>query len=371
MTEHVECIVIGAGVIGLAVARACALAGRETVVVEAEAAIGTGISSRNSEVLHAGIYYAPGSLKARLCVAGRQALTDYCDTHGVDYRRCGKLVVATCEAQRDTLHRIQTRAEANGVHDLRWLEPAAARELEPALRCTAALASPVTGIIDSHGLMLALQGDIEAAGGMLALGSPVIGGRVAHDGIALRIGAAAPMELVAGQVINCAGLQAPSIAAAIDGVPKASVPRARLAKGNYYSLTGRAPFSRLIYPVPEPGGLGVHLTLDLAQQARFGPDVEWVETPDYRVAPDRGKHFYKAVRRYWPELPDGALQPDYAGIRPKLVRAADDSPDFMIQDQREHGIAGLINLYGIDSPGLTACLALAGEVAARLDDFSR
>ncbi len=367
MTDRVDCVVIGAGVVGLAVARACALAGLETLALEAESAIGTATSARNSEVIHAGLYYPRGSLKARLCVQGRQALTDYCATHGVAHRRCGKLIVATDNAQTDALDRIGAAARANGVHDLRRLDATQAQAREPALRCVAALESPSTGIIDSHGLMLALQGDLEATGGLLALRSPVLSGQILKDGgLLLRVGGDEPTELIARYIINCAGLQAQTVAATLDGLPPASIPAGRYAKGNYYALSGKAPFSRLIYPVPEPGGLGVHLTLDLGGQARFGPDVEWINAIDYTVDPARADGFYAAIRRYWPDLRDGVLRPDYAGIRPKLVVPAGQDADFLIQDAAAHGVSGLVNLYGIESPGLTACLAIADEVVARL-----
>ncbi|MEK6347662.1 MAG: NAD(P)/FAD-dependent oxidoreductase [Burkholderia sp.] len=371
MTDTVECVVIGAGVVGLAVARACAERGWETVIVEAETAIGTGTSSRNSEVIHAGIYYPAGSLKARLCVEGRQLLYAYCEARQVPYRRCGKLIVATHDAQRDALAAVEAAARANGVTDLRRIEAAEARALEPALHCVAALESPSTGIVDSHALMLALLGDAERAGAAIAYRSPVIGGEVlrdhGHTVIELETGGDEPMRLRARRVINAAGLYAQAVAGALHGLPPASIPRARYAKGNYYALSGRAPFSRLIYPVPEPGGLGVHLTLDLANQARFGPDVEWIDTIDYRVDPGRAGRFYEAIRRYWPALPDAALQPAYSGIRPKLDAPDGGSADFMIQSARDHGVPGLVNLYGIESPGLTASLAIASEVLARLD----
>ncbi|WP_186247799.1 NAD(P)/FAD-dependent oxidoreductase [Burkholderia gladioli] len=369
MTDSVECVVIGAGVVGLAVARACARRGWETVIVESEAMIGTGTSSRNSEVIHAGIYYAAGSLKARLCVAGRQQLYAYCEAAGVPHRRCGKLIVATDAAQRDALDAIEAAARANGVTDLRHLDAAQARALEPSLHCVAALESPSTGIVDSHALMLALLGDAERAGAMIAYRSPVSGGEILREAggplIELEVGGDEPMTIRARRVINAAGLHAQSVARTLRGLPADTIPRERYAKGNYYSLAGRAPFSRLIYPVPEPGGLGVHLTLDLANQARFGPDVEWVDSIDYRVDPARAERFYAAIRRYWPALPDQALQPAYSGIRPKL-----DTPDadFVIQGAGVHGVAGLVNLYGIESPGLTASLAIADEVLARLDE---
>ncbi|CAG9271702.1 NAD(P)/FAD-dependent oxidoreductase [Paraburkholderia unamae] len=368
MTDTVDCVVIGAGVVGLAVARACARQGWETVLVEAENAIGSGTSSRNSEVIHAGIYYPQGSLKARLCVQGKQQLYAYCDAKGVEYRRCGKFIVATNEGQLDALRAIRAAAAANGVNDLRWLEGVQAQALEPALHCVAALESPSTGIIDSHGLMLALQGDFEAAGGMLALCSPVTGGAVRADGIVLEVGGAEPMQLAARRVVNSAGLFAQQVAASIEGIARESIPPGRYAKGNYYSLTGAAPFSRLIYPVPEEGGLGVHLTIDLGRQARFGPDVEWIDTIDYTVDPARAAKFYEAIRTYWPALPDDALQPGYAGIRPKLAGGGTHGGgDFVIQGARGHGVSGLVNLYGIESPGLTASLAIADEVVECLN----
>lgn len=367
MTDTVDCVVIGAGVVGLAVARACAQQGWETVLVEAENAIGTGTSSRNSEVIHAGIYYPQGSLKARLCVQGKQRLYAYCDEKGVAYERCGKFIVATHEGQLDALRAIRAAAAANGVDDLRWLDRDEAQARERALHCVAALESPSTGIVDSHGLMLALQGDFEAAGGMLAFCSPVMGGVVqAGQPILLKVGGAEPMELRAKRVINSAGLYAQQVAASIDGIAAGSIPAGRYAKGNYYSLAGASPFSRLIYPIPEEGGLGVHLTIDLGHQARFGPDVEWIDTIDYTVDPGRSAKFYEAIRSYWPALPDDALQPGYAGIRPKLASGVNGG-DFLIQDAREHGARGLVNLYGIESPGLTASLAIADEVVARLN----
>ncbi|WP_176081338.1 NAD(P)/FAD-dependent oxidoreductase [Paraburkholderia tropica] len=366
MTDTVDCVVIGAGVVGLAVARACAQQGWETILVEAENAIGTGTSSRNSEVIHAGIYYPQGSLKARLCVQGKQQLYAYCAEKGVPHERCGKFIVATHDGQLDALRAIRAAAAANGVDDLRWLERDAALAKEPALNCVAALESPSTGIVDSHALMLALQGDFEAAGGMLAFCSPLAGGVAkAGEPILLKVGGDEPMELLAKRVINCAGLYAQQVASAIEGVPPGSIPAGRYAKGNYYSLAGAAPFSRLIYPIPEAGGLGVHLTIDLGHQARFGPDVEWIDHIDYTVDPRRAASFYAAIRTYWPALPDGALQPGYAGIRPKLADGAYGG-DFVIQGADEHGVSGLVNLYGIESPGLTASLAIADEVIARL-----
>ena len=372
MTERVECVVIGAGVVGLAIARHMAMAGRETIVLEAAGAIGTGTSSRNSEVIHAGIYYPTGTLKAGLCVRGRPLLYDYCATHGVAARRCGKLIVATAREQVPQLDALVARAVANGVGDLRRLEAAEALALEPALRCVAAVLSPSTGVIDSHGLMLALQGDCEAAGGVVALHAPLVAARSNADGFRLVTGGTAPLELDARVVINAAGLHASRVAARIDGLPPQQVPVTRFAKGNYYALAGRAPFGRLIYPVPEAAGLGVHLTLDLAGQARFGPDVEWLdgtdpEAIDYAVDPRRADGFYAEIRRYWPALRDGALQPAYSGVRPKLQSPGETAHDFLIQGPRDHGVPGLINLFGIESPGLTSCLAIAGHVAALLE----
>ena len=363
MIEKVDCIVIGAGVVGLACARALALAGREVIVLEEADAIGTHTSSRNSEVIHAGIYYPPGSLKAGCCVQGRQRLYRYCETHGVAHRRCGKLIVATQNAQLAALHKMQALAAANGVGDLRLLTRDETQEMEPALRCVGALLSPSTGIIDSHGLMLAYQGDAEARGAMLAPLSPVNGGSIEADGILLDIGGAHPMRVSARTVINSAGLNAQRLAASLNGFPRDKVPPTYYAKGSYYSLTGRPPFSHLIYPVPEAAGLGVHLTLDLAGQARFGPDVEWIDKIDYDVDLRRADGFYRAIRDYWPGLKDGQLTPGYAGIRPKLGGPGEPASDFVIQGPTQHGIAGLVNLFGIESPGLTASLALADRVA--------
>ncbi|MFN4309209.1 MAG: NAD(P)/FAD-dependent oxidoreductase [Ferrovibrio sp.] len=364
--DTVECLVIGAGVVGLGVARALARRGHEVVIVEAAGLIGSETSSRNSEVIHAGIYYPAGSLKARLCVDGKKALYAYCDERGITHKRCGKLIVAADEAQIADLEALKKKAEANGVDDLQWLTRDQALVLEPQLHCIAALLSPSTGIIDSHGLMLAYQGEAEDHGAMLALGSPVLRGRAAHDGIVIETGGNEPMQLTARLVVNAAGLNAQRIAAAIDGIRTESVPGCYYAKGNYFILSGmKPPFSRLIYPVPEPGGLGIHVTIDLGGQMRFGPDVEWVEGIDYAVDPARGEKFYAAVRRYWPGLPDGAIQPGYAGIRPKLSPSGGKADDFVIHGPEQTGLPGLINLFGIESPGLTASLAL-GEYVANL-----
>lgn len=360
--ERIDCVVIGAGVVGIAVARELALAGREVLVLEAAEGIGTGISSRNSEVIHAGIYYPGNSLMARLCVRGKAMLYEFCRTRGVPHRNCGKLIVATSAEESERLESIRARAAVNGVDDLRRLDAAEARALEPNLSCTAALLSPSTGILDSHAYMLSLQGEAEAAGALFVFHSPVLGGRADADGVALDIGGDDPMTLHARLVVNSAGLHAPEVARAIVGMPAEHVPTPYYAKGNYFTLSGRSPFSRLIYPVPVAGGLGVHLTIDLGGQARFGPDVEWVPTPDYAVDPARGAVFYEAVRRYWPALPDGALQPGYAGIRPKIVPPAVAGQDFLVQTRGTHGVGGLINLFGIESPGLTAALALGEHV---------
>jgi L-2-hydroxyglutarate oxidase LhgO len=360
--DRIDCVVVGAGVIGLAVARRLAQAGREVIILEAAEAIGTVTSSRNSEVIHAGIYYPAGSLMARMCVSGKRALYDYCRDHGIPHRNCGKLIVATSPKETLRLQSIKAHAEANGVADLQTLSGEAARALEPALNCDAALLSPSTGIIDSHAYMLALRGDAEAAGAACAFHAPLLRAKAAAGRIELDVGGDAPMTLECGILVNAAGLAASAVARGIGGMPIELIPPAYLAKGNYFSCNARAPFSRLIYPVPEPGGLGVHLTLDLAGQARFGPDVEWVETIDYAVDPARAERFYPAIRRYWPTLPDGALMPSYSGIRPKIVPPAVATQDFLIQGPREHGVDGLINLFGIESPGLTSSLAIADYV---------
>jgi L-2-hydroxyglutarate oxidase LhgO len=362
--DSVECVVVGAGLVGLAVARALARDGREVVILEAEDAIGTHTSSRNSEVIHAGIYYPKGSLKARACVAGRQRLYAYCEQHGVPYRRCGKLIVATNEAQIPELKAIREKAHRNGVTDVVEIPAAEAMRMEPSLHCVAALHSPSTGIIDSHALMLAYLGDAEAAGAMLGLKSSLQKVFIRNGKFEIHVENAEPV--LCRLLVNSAGLRAPSIARLMVGFPAGRIPPEYYAKGNYYSLSGRAPFARLIYPVPEPGGLGVHITLDLAGQARFGPDVEWVERIDYAVDPQRAERFYAAIRRYWPGLPEGALSPGYAGIRPKISGPAEPAADFLIQGPAEHGVAGLVNLFGIESPGLTASLALADDVAALL-----
>jgi L-2-hydroxyglutarate oxidase LhgO len=362
--EHVDAIVVGAGVVGLAVARELALAGREVVILEAEDAIGTHTSSRNSEVIHAGIYYPKGSLKARTCVAGKELLYEYCVAHGVPHQRAGKLIVASDERQIGELEQIQKKAHANGVSDVAWMTRQQALALEPELSCVAALYSPSTGIIDSHALMLAYLGDAEARGAMLGVKSSLIAADAVSGGFVLHIEGADPVK--SRVLVNSAGLRAPSVAKRIEGYRANLAPSEYYAKGNYYSLNRKSPFSRLVYPVPEPGGLGVHVTLDLAGQARFGPDVEWVERIDYQVDPKRAERFYAAIRRYWPGLPDGALLPGYAGIRPKTAGPGEPAPDFAVQGPRAHGVPGLVHLYGIESPGLTASLALAAMVLEEL-----
>ena len=366
MIERVAAVVIGAGVVGLACARALARAGKEVIILEQHSAFGTETSARNSEVIHAGIYYPAGSLKASFCVAGRKQLYDFCAQHGVAHRRCGKLIVATSAEQEAKLEVIKRRAKANGVNDLCFLTADEAMALEPELHCTSALLSPSTGIVDSHGLMLALLGDTERHGAVLALQSPLVSASVSDDGIEITTGGESSVTLLADIVINSAGLSAPAVAGLIDGFPHALVPRPYLAKGSYFSLAGTSPFSRLIYPVPETGGLGVHLTLDLGGQARFGPDVEWTDKIDYIVDAERCLHFYREIRKYWPRLNDGALQPAYSGIRPKIAGPHEFDADFMIQGPAVHGIPGLVNLFGIESPGLTSCLSIGEAVCNSL-----
>ncbi len=365
--EWVDCVVVGAGVVGLAVARALAQSGREVIILDAAEGIGTETSSRNSEVIHAGIYYPAGSFMARFCVAGRRKLYALCQEKGVPHINCGKLIVATNEQEDALLAGIKRRAEANGVEGMRVLTAAEAIAMEPNLSCTSALLSPATGIVDSHGFMVALQGDAENAGAVPVFFSPVTAGRVVDGGVEIDVGGADPMSLRCRLLVNSAGLHAPSLAGRIVGMPPERIPTAYYAKGNYFTLSGRSPFSRLIYPVPVPGGLGVHLTVDLGGQARFGPDVQWIDEIDYMVDPSRADSFYAAVRKYWPALKDGALQPGYAGIRPKIVPRGAPAQDFVVQGPQTHGVPGLINLFGIESPGLTASMALAEyvlEVAA-------
>jgi L-2-hydroxyglutarate oxidase LhgO len=364
--ESVDAVVVGAGVVGLAVARALALGGREVLVLEASEAFGTGTSSRNSEVIHAGIYYPTGSAKARLCVEGKRMLYAYCAARGVPHRRIGKVLVACDAAEIPTLDGYARKAAANGV----TLEPLSAGEvarMEPAVRAVAGLWSETTGIVDSHGLMLALLGDAEGAGATLVVHTPVVEGCAVDGGFELRTGGDEPMDLRCRLLVNAAGLSAQRVARAIAGMPAAQVPPAFYAKGHYFTLAGRSPFSHLVYPMPDHAGLGIHVTLDLGGQCKFGPDVtRWPEAPDYAFEDGLEPKFYAAIRRYWPELPDGALQPGYTGVRPKVSGPADPAGDFMIQGPEVHGLAGMVNLFGIESPGLTSSLAIAREVALRL-----
>jgi L-2-hydroxyglutarate oxidase LhgO len=364
--DKVECIVVGAGVVGLAIGRALAMAGREVILIDQENHIGSGVSSRNSEVIHAGLYYPQGSLKARLCVEGKHRLYDFCASHGVPHRRCGKLIVASEPGQIPQLEAFVALAAAAGVDDLRLLNRAEAQAMEPALACAAALLSPSTGIIDSHAYMLALQGEAEAHGMISALGTRLAGAEAQGGTVRLILEGEDRPSLETDLLINAAGLGAQALAARIAGFPPAAIPRLHLAKGSYFALSGRAPFDRLIYPMPQVGGLGVHLTLDMAGQVRFGPDVEWVDRLDFDVDPARADSFYAAIRRYWPALPDGALSPAYSGIRPKLSGPGDAAADFMIQTSADHGVPGIVNLFGIESPGLTASLAIAALVAETL-----
>lgn len=371
MSVDIECIVIGAGVVGLAAARKLAMAGKEVLLVEAEEAIGMGISSRNSEVIHAGIYYPTNSLKARLCVQGKEMLYRYCEERGIAHQRIGKLLVATSSEQLHQLNKIQAQAKANQVNDLQRLNRQEVLALEPGLHCEAALLSPSTGIIDSHGLMLALQGDLENQGGQCVFHTPLESVIIEDDGtFNCTFGGAEAMSLRCSILVNAAGLHAPRLAHQFKGLNPASIPPEYYCKGNYFTLSGKAPFSHLIYPMPNESGLGVHLTLDLGGQAKFGPDTEWVTEEDYTVNPARAQQFYAAVRSYWPELADGSLEPGYAGIRPKIVSRDEAAADFMISSPAQHGIANLVNLFGIESPGLTSCLALADEVWQALNPTS-
>jgi L-2-hydroxyglutarate oxidase LhgO len=373
MMDQIQTVVLGAGVVGLAVARRLALAGQEVLLLESADAFGTGTSSRNSEVIHAGIYYAAGSLKAQLCVQGRKQLYAYCRERGIAHKQCGKLIVATSTEQVLQLSAIQAKATANGLvaeDALVMLSQSQAQAMEPALSCEAALWSPSTGIVDSHALMLSYLGDFENAGGLLALNSHFESAQVVREAgttkfvIRTRDGT----ELLANQVINATGLTAPNVAQKFEGMDTQRLPKAYYAKGNYFSLSGKSPFSRLIYPVPEAAGLGVHLTLDMAGQAKFGPDVEWVDSPDQlSVDPRRGDAFYAEVRKYWPGLADGALQASYAGIRPKINAPHEAAADFCILGPQALGVPGLVHLLGIESPGLTSSLAIADVVLSMLD----
>ena len=366
--EQVDCVVIGAGVIGLAVAREMALQGRETILLERESAFGTISSARNSEVIHAGIYYPKDSLKAKLCVEGNRMLYEYCRAHHVATQPYGKLIVASDQSQLDDLQAILYKAVQNEVPDIKMITGEQAKLMEPELHCVAAVLSASTGIVDSHGFMLSLLGGYEDAGGMIAYQSPLISvkplGENAKNGFELEIGGAECMKIQTKLLINCAGMSAPAIARKIEGLAQQQIPKAYFAKGNYFSLSGKSPFKHLIYPIPEPGGLGVHLTLDMGGQAKFGPDVEWLEIDeesqiDYTVNPKRGEGFYEAVRRYWPGLKDNALQPDYSGVRAKIVPPNTPAGDFCFNTPMDHGLEGLFNLYGFESPGLTSSLAIA------------
>jgi len=366
--EQLDCVVIGAGVIGLAVAREMALQGRETILLERESAFGTISSARNSEVIHAGIYYPKDSLKATLCVQGNRLLYEYCRSHQVATQPYGKLIVASDDTQLNDLQAILYKAQNNYVPDIKMISGDEAKTLEPQLHCSAAILSSSTGIVDSHGYMLSLLGGFEDAGGMLAYQSPLISARPiggnAEQGFILEIGGADGMQIQTRLLINCAGMSAPAIAKKIEGLASDQIPKAYFAKGNYFSLTGKSPFSHLIYPIPEPGGLGVHLTLDMGGQAKFGPDVEWLdieseEQIDYSVNSSRGDGFYEAVRRYWPGLKDGSLQPDYSGVRAKIVPPNMPAGDFCFNGPQDHGLQGLYNLYGFESPGLSSSLAIA------------
>lgn len=365
MTESVEAVVVGAGVVGLAVARSLALSGREVIILEKEMLIGSETSSRNSEVIHAGIYYPATSLMARYCVEGRKRLYNYCQERGIPHKRVGKLITACDAVEAEKLPEIIARAQANGVDDLTLLSRIEAERIEPALRTFGALLSPSTGIVDSHAYMLSLHGDLEAAGAVISFGSPVLNAKIADWGFSLEVGGRDRTCLRSKILINAAGLYAPGLAASMN-LAAAFVPTPYYARGSYFSLTTKSPFSHLVYPFPVSGALGIHLTLDLAGRARFGPDIEWIETIDYAIASERSSVFYEAIRRYWPELPDDSLAPAFSGIRPKIVPPCVASQDFRIDDVKAHGIPGLINLFGIESPGLTSSLALADAVNALL-----
>lgn len=365
--ETLDCVVIGAGVVGLAIARRLALAGRDVVVLEAENSIGNHTSSRNSEVIHAGIYYPTGSLRAKMCLAGKKLLYRYCPSRGVDHKRITKIIVATAEDEIPTLHKYKEQAERNGVDDLVWLDKAEVNAMEPNVVAVAGVLSPSTGIIDSHGLMLAYQGDAEANGAALVFESPVRGGKVTSDGIELDVGGKEPMQGRAQIVVNAAGLTAPAISRSIAGIPTASIPPQHFCKGHYFTLAGKAPFHRLIYPVGSGLWHGVHVTLDLGGGVRFGPDLKWLDDIDYSFDESRAASFYEAIRHYYPALADGTLVPGYTGIRPKITAQGEPAADFMIQGPKEHGIAGMVNLYGIESPGLTSSMAIGNHVASLLD----
>lgn len=364
-SNSVECVVIGAGVIGLAVARALAVSGREVLLLEAEDAIGTQTSSRNSEVIHAGIYYPSDSNKAALCLPGKQMLYEYCRSRGVHYQQCGKLIVATSPGQTEGLQQIYAAGLKNGVNDLAMITAAEAQQRAPGIAADAAIWSPSTGIVDSHALMLALLGDFENAGGTLALKSKIQSISVLKTGLRICLASDGDFELNANMVINSAGLGAIPLAKLIDGLSSKYIPSIEFAKGSYFSYSGAHPFDCLIYPMPTPGGLGTHLTLDQAGQARFGPDVEWVSKEDYSVSEAKLEGFYQAVRDFWPDVKKTALSPAYAGIRAKCMPQGKGYHDFIFSGPAQHGIKGLINLFGMESPGLTSCLAIADHVVGK------
>ncbi len=368
MVPDLDTVVIGGGVVGLALARALALRGIQTTLLEAESRLGQHTSSRNSEVIHAGIYYPTGSLKARLCVAGKEQLYAYASQVGIEHRRIGKVIVASSEAEAGALEGLARQAENNGVRDLEWLSEREVAALEPAVRAVRGLLSPSSGIIDTDGLLSALKRDAVDADAQIVTSSPVCGGAVLDEGFELRIGGPAPGRVTCRRVINAAGLWAQDVARALEGVPATSIPGQYFAKGHYFVLRGRSPFSRLVYPMPEPGGLGIHVTLDLRDNARFGPDVSWVSSPDYSFEEARETQFYTAIRRYFPDLQPGALVPGHTGIRPKLGPPGSPFHDFVVQGPAAHGVPGLLNLYGIESPGITASLALADYALAQLGD---
>ena len=364
--DRVDCVVVGAGVVGLAVARTMAQTGHEVIVLETEADIGTHTSSRNSEVIHAGIYYPTNSLKAQFCVTGKQLLYDYCRSKEIRHTQIGKLIIANSPDEIEILTRYEQQASANGVQDLRWLEREEVTELEPAVNCNKALLSPSTGIIDSHEFMLGLQADIEAANGAVICHSRVEKILPTDRGFILHVDSGDEVTLRADRVVNAAGLWAPSVARKIQGIDNSIVPESWLAKGHYYTLAGKVPFKRLVYPVAGRGGLGIHLTLDLAGQGRFGPDVEWIDSIDYTFDESRKLKFVNAIRSYYPDLNENDLVAGYTGIRPKLCGPGEQPADFMIQGMDRHGITGLVNLFGIESPGLTASLAIAAQIASEL-----
>jgi L-2-hydroxyglutarate oxidase LhgO len=363
MADRVDCVVVGAGVVGLATARALALAGREVLLLESEAHAGTATSARNSGVIHAGLYYAPGSFKARFCVAGNSALYEYCSQRGIEHQNCGKLIVANGAEEEQVLLHLLERANTNDVYGVRMISGTEALKMEPEIRCTAALHCPSSGIVDQHPFMLALQGDMENAGGTLVCDCRVESLTRLKDGFLLKTGGAAATEIEARFVVNSAGLGAVDLLNRIEGYPRDRIPRLHYGRGNYFTVAARSPFKHLIYPVPHAAGLGIHATLDLGKRVRFGPDVEWIDHIDYSVNAGRAPLFYEAIRRYWPKLADGALLPDYTGIRPKLHGAGEPQPDFRIESAADHGLPGLVNLLGIESPGLTSALAL-GDYAA-------